>query len=163
MPTGTVGIFFRSDNHSRQCCWQDTHDAARQTPANASRPETLAQAPTVSTKQSRMSAASKDSIRYLRIWKTVARIPRGKVATYGQIARLCGLAGQARLVGYALHSLPSGIDIPWHRVVNAQGRISFPAGSTAYFRQKEMLEIEGIVFVKDRIDLKTHGWRPKQR
>ncbi len=110
-----------------------------------------------------MNAIPKDGSRYLRIWKTVARIPRGKVATYGQIARLSGLAGQARLVGYALHSLPSGIDIPWQRVVNAQGYISFPAGSTAYFRQKELLEIEGIVFVKERIDLKTYGWRPKRK
>ncbi len=110
-----------------------------------------------------MNTISKINAPYLRIWKTVARIPPGKVATYGQVAKLCGLAGQARLVGYALHSLPSGMDIPWQRVVNAHGRISFPAGSNAYFRQKELLEIEGIVFEKDRIDLKTYGWRPKRQ
>jgi methylated-DNA-protein-cysteine methyltransferase-like protein len=110
-----------------------------------------------------MNTPSKGSSPYPRIWEMVARIPPGKVATYGQIARLCGLAGQARLVGYALHGLPHGLDIPWQRVVNARGRISFPVGSPSYCRQKELLELEGVVFVKGRIDLRTYGWTKKRR
>ena len=61
-----------------------------------------------------------------KIYAAVARIPRGRVATYGQIARLCGLSGQARLVGYALSALPEKSRLAWYRVVNAEGRISGP-------------------------------------
>ncbi|MCK5572679.1 MAG: MGMT family protein [Bacteroidetes bacterium] len=91
-----------------------------------------------------------------RIWKTVCRIPRGRVATYGTVARLSGMDGQARLVGYTLHALPAGMEIPWQRVVNSQGRISLKgdAGRT----QRLMLENEGVVFLRDRIDLRRFGW-----
>src|SRR5260370_39557830 len=73
------------------------------------------------------------SRRYEKIYVVVSRIPRGRVATYGQVARLAGLAGQARMVGYALSALETGSRIPWHRVVNAAGEISLrrdggPAG-----------------------------------
>jgi len=89
---------------------------------------------------------------------TVTQIPKGKVATYGEIARLCGLLGQARLVGYALHSLPSKSNVPWHRVINSQGKISFPRTSSAYHRQKRLLKKEDIYFIKDRIKFKKFGW-----
>ncbi|MDQ3283053.1 MAG: MGMT family protein, partial [Acidobacteriota bacterium] len=62
--------------------------------------------------------------RYERIWSVVRRIPRGRVATYGQIAELADLEGPARQVGYALHNLPEPSDVPWHRVINARGEIS---------------------------------------
>ena len=61
---------------------------------------------------------------YQQIYQTVQQIPYGKVATYGQIARLAGFPGYARQVGYALHATPAGIEIPWHRVINAKGEIS---------------------------------------
>ena len=61
---------------------------------------------------------------YEKIYRWVRRIPRGRVATYGDIAERAGLEGHARQVGYALHALPAGQDIPWHRVVNAKGEIS---------------------------------------
>ncbi|HJR35518.1 MAG TPA: MGMT family protein, partial [Gemmatimonadales bacterium] len=61
---------------------------------------------------------------YQRIYAVVRRIPRGKVATYGQVARLARLPGRARQVGYAMHALPSGTTVPWQRVVNAQGKVS---------------------------------------
>ena len=64
------------------------------------------------------------SISYQRIYAVVRQIPEGRVATYGQVASLAGLAGQARQVGYALHALPDGTAVPWHRVVNASGGIS---------------------------------------
>ena len=96
---------------------------------------------------------------YQKIWKTVERIPKGKVASYGQVARVSRLPNQARLVGYALHNLPHGIDIPWQRVINSQGRISFPELSSSYKQQRGLLEKEGIVFLKGKIDLKRYGWK----
>lgn len=98
---------------------------------------------------------------YERIWQTVARVPRGRVATYGQIARLAGLGRRARMVGYALHQTPDHWKIPWHRVINARGRISFPPGSDQYRRQRDRLLAEEIPFVGDRVDLERYRWRPE--
>ncbi len=95
---------------------------------------------------------------YPLIWEVVRKIPRGKVATYGQIARLVGLVGQGRMVGHALRNLPARSDVPWHRVINSQGRISLPREKGAYFQQKQLLEREGIVFTGIRIDLEKFGW-----
>ena len=81
-----------------------------------------------------------------RIWQVVALIPPGKVATYGDVAAQAGLAGAARRVGRALKFLPAGTQIPWHRVVNAQGRISLPEGSASQYTQRERLEAEGVLF-----------------
>lgn len=97
---------------------------------------------------------------YERIWDVIAQIPYGKVANYGQIARIAGLGRRARLVGYALYSSPTGMDLPWHRVINAQGRISFPDGSASHKRQRNLLEAEGIVFIGNRVDLKMYRWEP---
>jgi methylated-DNA-protein-cysteine methyltransferase related protein len=107
---------------------------------------------------------------YRRIWQAVREIPRGRVATYGQVAEAAGLPKQARQAGYALHALPKDTDVPWHRVVNAQGKLSFPPRSKAYREQRQRLEAEGIVFIGGRIDLQRHGraatldemlWGPK--
>jgi methylated-DNA-protein-cysteine methyltransferase-like protein len=95
---------------------------------------------------------------YQEIWEIVRQIPKGKVATYGEIAGLSGLPGQARQVGYALHALPPNSNIPWHRVVNFQGKISLPKTSGQYVRQKLLLEREGVVFKRDKVDLKKFGW-----
>jgi len=91
----------------------------------------------------------------------VARIPPGRVASYGQVATLAGLPGHARLVGYALHGLPSESALPWHRVVNAQGRISQRSEpGPAAGLQRHLLEEEGVQFdERDRIDLRRYGWR----
>jgi methylated-DNA-protein-cysteine methyltransferase-like protein len=88
-----------------------------------------------------------------RIWKAVAEIPQGQVASYGGIARRAGLPRRARLVGRALRLAPASLKLPWHRVLNAQGRISLPAGSKAHRAQRRLLEAEGIVFRKGRVDL----------
>lgn len=92
------------------------------------------------------------------IWQVLASIPKGKVATYGQIAKLCGYPGYARYVGHTLKKLPQGSGLPWHRVINAKGQISFPSGSDAYRLQRNRLELEGIVFSGDRVNLKHHQW-----
>ncbi len=106
-----------------------------------------------------MASSRKPSDSYQKIWSTVEKIPKGKVATYGQVARISRLPRQARLVGYALHNLPHGIDVPWQRVMNSQGRISFPENSLTYIKQKELLETEGIIFVRGKVDLKKFGWK----
>ncbi|HXG38783.1 MAG TPA: MGMT family protein [Bacteroidota bacterium] len=93
------------------------------------------------------------------IWKTVQRIPRGRVASYGQIARLSGLNGRARLVGYVLHHLPFFLDTPWHRVVTAQGRIAFSKHSQAYHRQMALLRKEGVIVDGGKINMKKFGWK----
>jgi methylated-DNA-protein-cysteine methyltransferase-like protein len=102
-----------------------------------------------------MGGRGKDS--YLRIWNAVQRIPRGKVASYGTIARVSGLPGQARLAGYALHNLPPGTEIPWQRVVNARGRISLPGKRGE--EQERLLNKEGIKFTRGVIDMAKYGWR----
>ncbi|MBE9177604.1 MGMT family protein [Oculatella sp. LEGE 06141] len=98
---------------------------------------------------------------YDAIYTVVRQIPYGQVATYGQVAELANLYGQARLVGYALFRVQS-TDIPWHRVINAKGEISYSS-----FRdggddlQRSLLEEEGIRFSSTgRIDLNEHRWRP---
>ena len=96
---------------------------------------------------------------YVLVWEMVRKIPKGKVATYGQIASLCGLPGHARFVGYALHNLPDGVPVPWQRVINSQGKISFPPNSNNFKRQKELLESEGITIYKGKIDIKKYGWK----
>ncbi len=97
---------------------------------------------------------------YQRIYAVVRRIPRGRVATYGQVAELAGLEGRARQVGYALHALPDGSRLPWHRVLNARGEISPRSGSDSHELQRMLLEGEGIMFsVRGRIDLRRHQWR----
>lgn len=91
------------------------------------------------------------------IWQIVAAIPKGKVSTYGQIAKSAGYPTHARYVGSTLRNLPNNSKLPWHRVVNAQGKISFPTGSEAYNRQKSLLESEGIVFIDRKLSLEKYG------
>lgn len=94
------------------------------------------------------------------IYRVVRRIPRGFVATYGQVARLAGLPRQARRVGYALAALNGDEGVPWHRVVNAQGRISLRASGDSGGRQRDLLEAEGIEFDRSgRLSLERFGWR----
>ena len=102
------------------------------------------------------------SDRYEKIWKTITKIPRGRVATYGQIAKLAGMEGQPRLVGYALHALPRGSSVPWHRVINAMGRISLPGPTGRH--QQLLLEKEGITFsAANRVNLHKFQWNSAQR
>ena len=94
-----------------------------------------------------------DDDRYQRIWEAVAGIPPGCVLNYGEVARRAGLPGKARLVGRALGRAPKKMVLPWHRVVNAQGRISFPEDSTKAAEQRRRLEEEGVEFEDGAIDL----------
>ena len=102
------------------------------------------------------------SPRYQQIYDLVRQIPKGRVATYGQIAELAGLAGHARQVGYALYRIDPDSDIPWHRVVNAQGKISrSPQRLGSDDIQQVLLEQEQVCFDDSgRLDLKQHRWQP---
>lgn len=91
--------------------------------------------------------------RFKRIWEVVAGIPAGCVLNYGKVAELAGMKGRARLVGRALARAPKRMELPWHRVVNARGEISFGADSSKGRRQRKLLEAEGVEFVDGRIDL----------
>lgn len=98
--------------------------------------------------------------RYVYIWTIVRRIPRGRVATYGQIAELAGLEGHARQVGYALHNLPERNDVPWHRVINSRGEISPRSAGDSHELQRMLLEAEGVELdLRGRVDLKRFQWK----
>ncbi|MCF7919082.1 MAG: MGMT family protein [Candidatus Cloacimonetes bacterium] len=97
---------------------------------------------------------------YEIIYAVVRRIPRGKVSTYGRIAEIAGLPGQARLVGYALHNLKEGTDVPWQRVINARGEISDYGDMEWVEFHRSLLESEGIEFIRGRkVDLKKYLWQ----
>jgi methylated-DNA-protein-cysteine methyltransferase-like protein len=110
-------------------------------------------------KQRKPAQVAKADETHARIWQAVREIPRGRVATYGQIAEAAGFGRHARLVGYALHHLDAKTNVPWHRVINAQGRISFPPRSRPWREQRKRLEAEGIVLIGGRVDLARHGLR----
>ncbi|HEX9942937.1 MAG TPA: MGMT family protein [Thermoanaerobaculia bacterium] len=97
-----------------------------------------------------------------KIRAVVERIPAGRVATYGQVATLAGLPRRARLAGYAMRELPEGSSLPWHRVINAQGRVSRRQGlGVEEGYQRHLLEEEGVLFdSRGRIDLERFGWDP---
>lgn len=93
------------------------------------------------------------------IYLVIHSIPKGKVATYGQVAAIAGLPGKARMVGKTLSHLPQGSAIPWHRVINAAGKISLPEESDSYVKQQQRLKQEGIEFNGAKIKLKTYQWK----
>lgn len=96
---------------------------------------------------------------YQNIWKVVSEIPSGHVLTYGEVARLAGMPKAARRVSQALRRAPRTMRLPWYRVVNAQGKISFPEDSSGWRRQKDLLEKEGVIFMRGKIDLGVYGYR----
>ncbi|NCJ06730.1 methyltransferase [Synechococcales cyanobacterium C] len=105
------------------------------------------------------------SPRYQQVYELVRQIPPGQVATYGQIAELLGWHGQARQVGYALFRVDPDSDIPWHRVINAQGKISqTPQRQGSDALQRLLLMQEAIMFdAQDTIDLRRYRWQPVLR
>jgi methylated-DNA-protein-cysteine methyltransferase-like protein len=103
---------------------------------------------------------------YELIYAVVRQIPSGKVATYGQVAELANLPGQARLVGYALYKVDMrSSDVPWHRVINAKGEISSsPFRHGTEYLQRSLLEQEGIQFSSDnKISLQHYRWQPERQ
>ena len=110
-----------------------------------------------------MSESSRLSPTYRRIYAVIRRIPRGRVATYGQVAALAGLAGHARQVGYALHALGKGTRLPWHRVINAKGEVSRRRRPGDELSQRLLLEREGVRFnARGRVALARLRWSPRR-
>ncbi|WP_444935209.1 MGMT family protein [Microbulbifer sp. JMSA004] len=93
-----------------------------------------------------------------RICQALAAIPKGRVVTYGDLAEMAGYPRAARLAGQTLRKLPRGTKLPWHRVINAQGRISLPEPGAS--RQRKRLESEGVTLLKGRVDMSKYRWKP---
>ena len=93
-----------------------------------------------------------------RIYEIVKQIPKGRVASYGQVARLAGNARMARVVGYALHVNPDPETIPCHRVVNRSGGLAAAFAFGGEQRQKILLSAEGVGFIGDEVDMKQYQW-----
>ncbi|GAB4444462.1 MAG: hypothetical protein Kow0031_26900 [Anaerolineae bacterium] len=105
-----------------------------------------------------MSKSLKAAPVYERIYAVVGQIPRGRVATYGQIAAIVGRC-TPRMVGYAMAALPYGSTVPWQRVINRQGKVSPRSGGSGSAKQRQILEAEGVVFDgQGRVDFKQFGW-----
>ncbi len=98
--------------------------------------------------------------RMQRIRETIREIPRGCVASYGQIAAIAGIVRGARQVGYTLRHLPKGHKLPWHRVVQASGRIAFEKDSPPFQEQRKRLRMEGVHVTAGRIDMNRCRWQP---
>jgi len=94
------------------------------------------------------------------VYKVVQQIPRGRVTTYGALARVLRLRGGARTAGRALAATPSGRGIPWHRVVGERGKILIPEPHASL--QRKLLESEGVKIVEMCVDYASHGWEPKR-
>jgi methylated-DNA-protein-cysteine methyltransferase-like protein len=111
----------------------------------------------------RSPSAASPTGTYERVYAVIRRVPRGRVATYGQIAVLAGLGGHARQVGYALSALAEGSRVPWHRVINAKGEVSLRSERRVDTEQRQLLEVEGVRFdEKGRVSLARFQWRPRQ-
>lgn len=118
-------------------------------------------APSRGSTRSRAAAASERDELVQRVLATVDSIPKGCVATYGQVASEAGLPRRARFVGRVLRELPNGTKLPWHRVLGAGGKISARADGAPSREQRRKLEREGVCFeANGRVDLARHGWKP---
>ena len=98
--------------------------------------------------------------RFRRIWDTIRDIPKGRVASYGQIAELAGIPRGARQVGYALRHLPDGHDVPWYRVIQASGKIAFDKDSAQFAEQAKRLLKDDVAVIAGRIDMQRYRWQP---
>ena len=96
----------------------------------------------------------------LQLYQVIAAIPSGQVASYGQLAKLAGQAGAARWVGYCLRHLPKDSSLPWHRVITANGKLAFNVDSEGYWRQRELLQAEGITLHHHKVSMRRYQWQP---
>jgi methylated-DNA-protein-cysteine methyltransferase related protein len=108
--------------------------------------------PSTKGPRSRRSVAVVENPGIQAIWEVVCTIPRGQVSTYGAVARAAGLPGRARLAGLALRVAPDEMNLPWHRVLGAGGRIVFPKSSRHFREQAKRLRAEGVLSRDGRVD-----------
>src|SRR6202030_314677 len=102
-------------------------------------------------RRSRARGTAEDNPALEGIWHVVCAIPRGKVSPYGAVARAAGLPGRARQAGFALRVAPAGLNLPWHRVVGAGGRIVFPKSPREHLEQARRLHAEGVLVENGRV------------
>ncbi|MGS0674586.1 MGMT family protein [Shewanella sp. 0m-4] len=95
-----------------------------------------------------------------QIWHIVSMIPEGKVCSYGKVADLAGLPGRARYVSKALKLAPDELNLPWHRVINSQGKISFAEHSSPFIEQMQRLRSEDIIVNRGKVKLSEYEWQP---
>lgn len=98
--------------------------------------------------------------RLQRIWDTILEVPKGRVASYGQIAAIAGMPRGARHVAYALRQAPSGLRLPWHRIITASGKIAFDKGSAPYLEQSRRLKRENVTVIAGKVDMRKYRWQP---
>lgn len=106
-----------------------------------------------------MAAENKSQLRIV-LYVLLSHIPYGRLVTYGQLAHMVGYPGAARAVARVLSLLPEDTQLPWHRVVAAGGRISLSCTSRAGQEQRQRLQEEGVLVVKDRVKLINYQWQP---
>ena len=98
--------------------------------------------------------------RLRRLWDTILDVPPGRVASYGQVAEVAGIPRGARQTAYALRVAPEELALPWFRIITASGKLAFSEGSSAFRRQKSLLEAEGVRVLRGRVDMRTYRWQP---
>jgi len=96
----------------------------------------------------------------IAVFQVLMQIPAGNVVTYGHLAKLAGLGKAARFVGTTMRNLPKDTRLPWHRVINSQGKISLPTNHPGRTIQENRLMDEGVIFIKGKVDLKRYLWTP---
>lgn len=106
-----------------------------------------------------MEIENKQQLRSI-LYILLSKIPQGRLVTYGQLAKMAGYPGLARWVGRVLSQLPDDTELPWHRVVAADGRLSLPQNTRAGDEQRQRLRLEGIFVAKDRVKLADYQWQP---
>lgn len=109
---------------------------------------------------SRAPAEEQKLVARQQLYQTIAAIPRGQVASYGQLAALAGQTGAARWVGWCLRSLPNDSSLPWHRVITASGKLPFPPATAKYEKQRQALEQEGVRLNNHKVPMKNYQWQP---
>ena len=97
---------------------------------------------------------------YQKIWNTIAAIPAGRVASYGQVGELAGFARGARLVARALRYAPAELKLPWHRVLNVRGEVSIPRASSSHDEQIRRLAEESVPMTGGRVNMSEYRWQP---
>jgi methylated-DNA-protein-cysteine methyltransferase-like protein len=96
-----------------------------------------------------------------KIWQTASLVPQGKISSYGFIADLAGLPGRARMVGKVMQFAPQQMRVPWHRILKSNGQIAFAAGTESARRQTELLRLDGVEVINNRVSLKRYRWQPE--
>ena len=120
----------------------------------------LAESSATELNQEQSQEHNQEPNREQRVYIALAEVPTGRVVTYGQLADLAGLPRAARLIGHILRNLPAETTLPWHRVINAAGKISLGPETESGLRQRALLQEEGVVFNNGRISLKQYRWQP---